>query len=82
MATDAFLKIDGIDGESTDKKHKNWIEILSYSHGMSQPSSIASGTGGLTAERVSMSDFSVMKVLDKASPTLPRPAVMADTSPR
>jgi len=32
MAVDVFLKIDGIPGESTDDKHKEWIEILSYSH--------------------------------------------------
>ena len=29
MAFDAFLKVDGIPGESTDDKHKDWIEILS-----------------------------------------------------
>ncbi|WP_353327541.1 type VI secretion system tube protein Hcp, partial [Chitiniphilus shinanonensis] len=27
MAFDAFIKIDGIPGESTDDKHKDWIEI-------------------------------------------------------
>jgi bacteriocin-like protein len=27
-AFDRFLKIDGIPGESTDDKHKDWIEIL------------------------------------------------------
>jgi bacteriocin-like protein len=32
-AYDAFLKIDGIPGESTDDKHKDWIEILSFNHG-------------------------------------------------
>jgi type VI secretion system secreted protein Hcp len=70
MATDAFLKIDGISGESTDEKHKDWIEILSYQHGMTQPVSVASGTGGRTAQRVSMADFSIDKVLDKSSPHL------------
>jgi type VI secretion system secreted protein Hcp len=70
MASDAFLKIDGISGESTDEKHKDWIEILSFTHGISQPSSAASGTGGRTGARVNMSDFSVMKVVDKASPYL------------
>jgi type VI secretion system secreted protein Hcp len=70
MAIDAFVKVDGIAGESTDDKHKDWIEILSYSHGMTQPSSAASGTGGRSAERVNMADFSVMKVMDKASPNL------------
>src|SRR5919109_1032111 len=70
MATDTFLKIDGIPGESTDDKHKDWIEFLSYNHGMSQPVSAASGTGGRTSQRVNMSDFSVMKMLDKSSPHL------------
>ena len=27
MAFDAFLKIDGIPGESSDEKHADWIEI-------------------------------------------------------
>jgi Type VI secretion system effector, Hcp len=27
-AYDAFLKIDGIKGESTDSNHKDWIEIF------------------------------------------------------
>jgi len=36
MAGDCFLKIDGIPGESTDDKHKDWIEVMSYSHGVSQ----------------------------------------------
>jgi type VI secretion system secreted protein Hcp len=35
-AVDYFLKIDGIDGESTDDKHRNEIDILSFSWGMSQ----------------------------------------------
>ena|SRR5437899_820760 len=70
MATDAFLKLDGISGESTDEKHKDWIEVLSFNHGMTQTSSAASGTGGRSAERVSISDFSIVKVLDKSSPYL------------
>jgi type VI secretion system secreted protein Hcp len=71
MAFDAFLKIDGIPGESTDDKHKDWIEILSYSHGLSQPSSGAQSSGGArSAERVNHQDFSIVKTLDKASPKL------------
>jgi hypothetical protein len=27
---DSFLKLDGIKGETTDKGHKDWIEILSF----------------------------------------------------
>jgi hypothetical protein len=28
-----FIKIRDIEGESTDSKHKDWIEVLSYSWG-------------------------------------------------
>ena len=71
MAFDCFLKIDGLPGESTDDKHKDWIEILSFSHGVSQLSSgsVSSG-GGRSAERCDHQDFSIVKTLDKASPTL------------
>ena len=71
MAFDCFLKIDGVPGESTDDKHKDWIEVLSYSHGVSQQSSgsVSSG-GGRSAERCDHQDFSVVKTLDKASPKL------------
>jgi len=68
---DAFLKIDGIPGESTDDVHKEWIEILSYSHGITQPtSSTASSAGGAGAERCQHQDFVIVKYLDMASPKL------------
>ena len=35
MAFDAFLKIEGIEGESTDKVHPGEIEIQSFSWGVS-----------------------------------------------
>lgn len=71
MAFDAFLKIDGIPGESTDDKHKDWIEVLSYSHGVNQRASgSASTAGGATAERADFGDFSIVKALDKASPKI------------
>ena len=71
MAFDAFLKIDGIPGESTDDKHKDWIEVLSFDFGMEQPSSATdSSAGGGTTERVDVEDLAVMKHLDKASPKL------------
>ena len=71
MAGDCFLKIDGIPGESTDAKHKDWIEVMSYSHGVSQMAGGDRSTGGGGTEgRCSHQDFSIVKVLDKASPTL------------
>jgi type VI secretion system secreted protein Hcp len=71
MAFDAFLKLDVIPGESTDDKHKDWIEILSFSWGVSQPASGSRSSGGAaSAERTNHSDFHVVKALDKASPKL------------
>jgi type VI secretion system secreted protein Hcp len=68
---DAFLKIDGIPGESTDDKHKDWIEILSFDFGMIQPSSATdSSAGGGTTERVDVEDMDLVKHLDKSSPKL------------
>jgi type VI secretion system secreted protein Hcp len=71
MAFDAFIKIDGIEGESTDEKHAGWIEVTSYNTGLAQTvSSTASSAGGASAERADFQDFSITKQIDKASPKL------------
>jgi type VI secretion system secreted protein Hcp len=71
MPADIFLQINGIPGESTDDKHKDWIEVLSYSSGVSQRSSGERSTGGAaTGGRCDHQDFSIVKSLDKASPEL------------
>jgi type VI secretion system Hcp family effector len=71
MPADVFLQIEGIPGESTDEKHKNWIEVASYSHGVSQTAAGARSTGGAaTAGRCDHQDLSIVKELDKASPEL------------
>jgi type VI secretion system secreted protein Hcp len=71
MAFDAFLNIDGAAGESTDDKHKGWIEVLYFSHGESQPASAtASSAGGGSTERVTHHPFVIRKEIDKASPLL------------
>lgn len=70
MAFDAFLKIEGVDGESSDDAHDKWIEVLSYSHGVSQPASSASATGGRTGGRADFQDFNIVKTVDAATPEL------------
>jgi len=71
MAFDAFLKIDGIPGECTDQAHKNWIELLSFSHQIMQPATGSVSTGGArSAERCDHQDFVIVKALDKSSPKL------------
>src|SRR5580765_8167047 len=69
MAFDAFLKIEGIDGESTDDKHKGEIEISSFSWGVSNPGSFASGGGGGSG-KVSFQDLHFTATTSKASPKL------------
>lgn len=66
---DAFLKIDGIPGESQDAKHKDEIEVLSYSWGVSQTGTFASGGGGGAGKAV-FQDFHFVSGLQKSSPKL------------
>ena len=71
MPFDAFIKIANVPGESTDDKHKEWIEVLSYNWGVDQPQTqSASSHGSLSAERANFHPFSIVKALDKASPKL------------
>jgi type VI secretion system secreted protein Hcp len=69
MAVDYFLKLDGIEGESTDDKHKNEIDVESWSWGESQQGTFGRGGGG-GAGKVSMQDFHFVMKLNKASPKL------------
>lgn len=33
MASDVYLQIEGVKGESTDDKHKDWIELVGVDWG-------------------------------------------------
>jgi type VI secretion system secreted protein Hcp len=66
MAVDFYLKLDSIDGESADADHKDEIQLLSFSWGGSQVTSVA-GTGGSGAGKADLADLSIMKNMDKAS---------------
>jgi type VI secretion system secreted protein Hcp len=63
-AVDYFLKFDGIKGESTDAKHKDEIDIESWSWGETRPGRGA-GSG-----RVAMQDFQFVMKVNKATPAL------------
>jgi len=61
---DAFLKIDGIDGESTVAGHEDEIDILAWSWQMSAPSlNLGAGAG-----RAIVRPLIVTKYTDKSSP--------------
>ena len=65
----AYIKFDGIDGESQNEGHKGWSEIVSFSQPISVP---GGGATGPTRRRgdVVIGDIVVVKELDKASPKL------------
>jgi type VI secretion system secreted protein Hcp len=68
-AVDYFLKLEGVDGESTDDKHKNEIDVESWSWGETQ-SGTHSGGGGGGAGKVVMQDFHFVTKIGKASAKL------------
>jgi type VI secretion system secreted protein Hcp len=83
MATDAYLQIEGIKGESMDAEHKGWIEIARLHWGVMQPrSATASTAGGHTAERCEHRILSLSKVADLASPILMQTCSMGRTIPK
>jgi type VI secretion system secreted protein Hcp len=66
-AFDTYLKIESIPGESRDTvKHKDWIEIESFSFGMSRTASLPGGQAGM----LKLDSVSVRKSIDKSSPIL------------
>lgn len=66
---DYFLKVEGVEGESTDAKHKNEIDVMSWSWGETQSGGSATGGGGGVG-KVSMQDFHFVMGYNKASPKL------------
>ena len=69
MANDTFLELDGVKGESLDKKYKEKIEIQSWSWGAHQTGTMGFGTGG-GAGKVQIQDISFSKAFDRSSPVL------------
>jgi type VI secretion system secreted protein Hcp len=75
MAFDTYLLIDGgkVKGETTAAgltPDKGWIEIFSFSWGASNPTTVGSGKSGLSAGKVSVSSFNIMKKTENSSNNL------------
>jgi type VI secretion system secreted protein Hcp len=69
MAVDFYLRIDGIEGESTDSKHKGEIDVLSWSWGASNPGRAVPGSG-VPAGMPMIQDLHFTAKMSKASPRL------------
>ena len=69
MAAGIFAQLGDIKGESIDSKHKDEVEVLSWSWGVSNAGTIGRGSGG-GAGKASFNDFNFTHFIDKASPLL------------
>ena len=69
MATDIFVKLGDIKGESLDDKHKDEIELLSWSWGVTNAKAPLTGSGGGKG-KATFHDLSFTHKIDKASPLL------------
>lgn len=72
MAFDSFLKIDGIDGESSDVKHKGEIDVLSFAWNISR------GRHG----KAKVADFSIVKNVARRRPSSSMRSAPGTTSPK
>jgi type VI secretion system secreted protein Hcp len=80
---DAYLQIDGIKGESTDDKHKDWIEVSHVVYGVHQPrAECISTAGGHTSGRAELHPVTFQKLADIASPVLLQTCAAGKTIPK
>lgn len=66
---DFFIRIEGITGESKDSQHAGWIDVLNFSYGVSQSSSMFTGGGGGVG-KANFDALSFTHYADKATPNL------------
>ena len=69
MPENIFAKIGDIKGESLDAKHKDEIEVLSFSWGVATPPPAGGGGGGGAGKPI-FQDLTIVHGIDKATPAL------------
>jgi type VI secretion system secreted protein Hcp len=65
---DIFLELDGIKGESNDQQFKDQIDVLSYTQSFRNTGTVVGGGGA--AGKVSCGAVTVLKNIDRSSPSL------------
>ena len=66
----AYLKMGDIKGETTEKNHSEWIDVLSFSHSMENAVSSSSSGGSRSVGKAFLTDLVITKTLDKSSPLI------------
>jgi type VI secretion system secreted protein Hcp len=78
-AVDMFLKVDGVQGESTDKLHKGEIDVLAWSWGESSGTVTVKKT---TVPTTCIQDLSLTKYIDSSTPALIMNSVLGQVVPK
>lgn len=67
----AFLQIEGIQGEASDKNYKGWLDITSYKWGTQRKITSHTGTqGNRESSNTRITDLTITRFMDKAAPKL------------
>lgn len=64
-----YIKFDGIKGESLDREHLGWIDVLSFNQGVSRDAS-QNGNSRRQRAKTTLQDLVVVKELDRSSPLI------------
>ncbi len=64
-----FLQMDGLPGSSTDAKHKDWCDVISFQIGDTNMT-LTSGSTGQSVGRPRFSNMTLTKQIDKTTPQL------------
>lgn len=75
-SSNMFLKIDGIKGESVDDRHKDEIDVMSWSWG------VGPRDEGKAGKRGCVQDLTLTKLVDRSSPPLVGAAALGSQIPR
>lgn len=68
-SVDYYLEVDGIEGDSKHDSHRGWIDVLSFSWGVTH--STGSGQGGAgSAGKPVFQDFSWSQIVDSSIPSM------------
>ena len=62
-----LLQLAGVTGESSDAKHKDFIDLVSWSWDMLSPTNVSTGQ---PYAKVKVDDFKIVKRADRSSPVL------------
>lgn len=76
-----YVKFDGIDGEATDKDHKNWINLLAIEQTFARQDSGSSGSSRRRGAAV-VEDLVLTTEYDKASPKLQEKCLKGQVIPK